>query len=60
MLIKFAGFDHIKKIYGVEIQEENATLAKRSIIYNQLENKIEIINESTSSYRLMNLDFLFL
>lgn len=36
---------HIKKIYGVEIQEENATLAKRSIIYNQLENKIEIINE---------------
>lgn len=33
------------KIYGVEIQEEVADMAKRSVKLNNLEDKIEIINE---------------
>jgi tRNA1Val (adenine37-N6)-methyltransferase len=35
---------HIQKIYGVEIQEEVAHMAKRSVALNNLEDKIEIIN----------------
>lgn len=34
----------LSKIYGVEIQEDVAEMAKRSIILNNLENKFEIIN----------------
>lgn len=34
----------LKKIYGVEIQEEVANMAKRSVELNNLQNKIEIIN----------------
>ncbi len=34
-----------KKIYGVEIQKDVADMAKRSVILNNLEEKIEIINE---------------
>lgn len=34
----------VDKIYGVEIQEEVANMAKRSVQLNGLENKIEIIN----------------
>lgn len=34
----------IKKIYGVEIQEDVANMAKRSVELNHLEDKIEIIN----------------
>lgn len=34
----------VEKIYAIEIQEDVADMAKRSIILNQLENKIEIIN----------------
>lgn len=34
----------IDKIYGVEIQEEVADMAKRSIALNNLEDKIEILN----------------
>lgn len=34
----------IGKIYGVEIQEEVANMAKRSVSLNNLEDKIEIIN----------------
>lgn len=34
----------LKKIYGVEIQEEVAQMAKRSIELNQLQEKFEIIN----------------
>ncbi len=43
---------HIKKIYGVEIQEENATLAKRSIKYNELEEKIEILNQDIKKLKV--------
>ena len=35
----------LKKIYGVEIQEEVADMAKRSVKLNNLEDKIEIIND---------------
>lgn len=34
------------KIYGVEIQEEVTEMAKRSVKYNGLENKVEIINKN--------------
>ena len=34
-----------KKIYGVEIQKDVADMANRSVILNNLEEKIEIINE---------------
>ena len=33
-----------KKIYAVEIQEEVAKMSNKSILLNQLENKIEILN----------------
>lgn len=35
-----------KKIYGIEIQEEVADMARRSIKLNNLEEKIEIINDN--------------
>lgn len=35
---------NVKKIYGIEIQEEVANMAKRSINLNNLDDKIEIIN----------------
>lgn len=37
---------NLKKIYGIEIQEEVAEMAKRSVALNKLENKIEIINKN--------------
>ena len=37
---------NLKKIYGIEIQEEVAEMAKRSVSLNKLENKIEIINKN--------------
>lgn len=36
----------LNKIYGIELQEEVADMAKRSIKLNGLENKIEIINKN--------------
>ena len=35
-----------KKIYGIELQEEVAKMANKSIKLNKLENKIEIINDN--------------
>ena len=35
----------LKKIYGIEIQNEVANMAKKSVLLNDLENKIEIINK---------------
>ena len=35
-----------KKIYGIEIQDEIAEMATRSVKINKLENKIEIINDN--------------
>lgn len=37
--------EQLKKIYGIEIQSEIAKMASRSIIYNDLTNKIEIIEK---------------
>lgn len=37
---------NLKKIYGIEIQEEVADMARRSVELNNLENKIEIINKN--------------
>ena len=42
------------KIYGIEIQEEVAKMAKRSVLLNDLEDSIEIINEN-----IKNIDKLF-
>lgn len=37
---------NLSKIYGVEIQNEVADMAKRSVLLNKLEDKIEIINDN--------------
>ena len=37
---------NLEKIYGIEIQEDVADMAKRSVKLNNLENKIEIINKN--------------
>lgn len=42
--ILVAGKQNPKKVYAVEIQEELVDMAKRSVKYNDLENKIDIIN----------------
>ncbi len=44
--ILLTGKTNLKKIYGIEIQEEVANMAKRSVELNSLENKIEIINKN--------------
>lgn len=38
------GKNNVEKIYGIEIQEDVAEMAKRSITLNSLEEKIEILN----------------
>jgi len=38
--------NNVKKIYGIEIQEEVAQMAKRTIDMNELEEDIEIINDN--------------
>lgn len=42
--ILLAGKTEAKKIIGVEIQEECADMAKRSVALNNLENRVKIIN----------------
>lgn len=42
--ILLASKTNLSKIYGIEIQEEIADMASRSVGLNNLENKIEIIN----------------
>lgn len=42
--ILLAGKTEAKKIIGIEIQEECADMAKRSVALNNLENRVEIIN----------------
>ena len=37
---------NLEKIWGIEIQEDVADMARRSVILNNLENKIEIINDN--------------
>ena len=48
------GKTKLKKIIGVEIQEEVYKMAKKSIKLNKLENKFEIINEN-----ILNLNNIF-
>lgn len=43
-----------KKIYGIEIQNDIAEMAKRSVLLNNQEEKVEILNED-----LKNIDKIF-
>lgn len=45
------GKNKLKKIYGIELQKEVAEMAKRSILLNNLEEYIEIINLNIKNYR---------
>ena len=42
--ILVVGKQNPKKVYAVEIQEELVDMAKRSVKYNDLEDKIDVIN----------------
>lgn len=42
--LRLIGNKKIKKIYGIEIQKEVAEMANKSIVMNNLEEKIEILN----------------
>lgn len=44
--ILLCGKTELKKVIGIELQEEVADMAKRSIKLNSLENKFEIINDN--------------
>jgi tRNA1Val (adenine37-N6)-methyltransferase len=45
------GKNNIKKIYGLEFQKEVAEMAERSIVLNNLEDYIKIINTDIKEYR---------
>lgn len=47
--ILLCGKTNLSKIIGVEVQEEVADMAKRSVRLNNLENKFEIINENITN-----------
>ncbi|AFS77197.1 methyltransferase small [Gottschalkia acidurici 9a] len=42
--VLLCGKNEVKKIYAVEIQEEVAEMANRTVLLNNLEEKIEIVN----------------
>ena len=52
--ILLCGKTNLKKVIGVEIQEEVYNMAKKSIKLNNLENKFEIINEN-----ILNLEKIY-
>ena len=52
--ILLCGKTNLKKIIGIEIQEEVAKMTKKSIRLNNLEDKFEIINES-----ILNLNNIY-
>ena len=52
--ILLSGKTELEKIIGVEIQEEVADMARRSVKLNLLENKIQIINEN-----ILNLEEIY-
>lgn len=54
LCILLSGKTNLKEIYGIEIQEEVANMAKRSVELNLLQDKIKIINES-----ILNLEKAF-
>lgn len=49
--ILLSGKTSAKKIYGIEIQEDVAEMAKRSIEMNNLETKIEIVNRDLNNIK---------
>lgn len=54
LCILLAGKTNLKDIYGIEVQEEVANMAKRSVELNSLQDKIKIINEN-----ILNLENIF-
>ena len=52
--ILLCGKTNLKKVIGVEIQEEVYNMAKKSIKLNNLENKFDIINEN-----ILNLEKIY-
>ena len=44
--ILLCGKTNLKKIIGIEIQEEVCKLAKKNVILNNLENRMEIVNDN--------------
>ena len=44
--ILLAGKTNLKKVYGIEIQEQVSDMANRSVKLNDLEDRIEIINKN--------------
>ncbi len=52
--ILLCGKTELKKIVGVEIQEEVSNMTKRSIKLNNLENRFEVINEN-----ILNLNNIY-
>lgn len=54
LCILLSGKTNLKEIYGIEIQEEVANMAKRSVVLNSLQDKVKIINEN-----ILNLENVF-
>ena len=54
LCILLSGKTKLKEIVGVEVQEEVAQMAKRSVELNGLENKITILNEN-----ILNLENIY-
>lgn len=54
LCILLSGKTNLKEIYGIEIQEEVANMAKRSVELNSLQDKVKIINEN-----ILNLENVF-
>lgn len=53
--ILLCGKTELKKIYGIEIQEDVANMAKRSVLLNNLEEKVDIINSNILDLKKNNL-----
>jgi tRNA1Val (adenine37-N6)-methyltransferase len=47
--ILLAAKTKLNKIYGIEVQEKLADLAKRNVVLNNMEEKVEIINENINN-----------
>ena len=57
--ILLCGKTELSKIYGIEIQEQVAEMAKRSIQLNGLESRFEIINKEHQKHMFSGILFLF-
>lgn len=53
LLILFAGKSGSEKIYGIEIQEKYASMAKRSVLLNELEDRVSIIHGDIKDISLL-------